>query len=56
MRDEDLVFARQIGASGVSNNALEFGSPATRPALDRPDWNAYQEKDCWAEDELAQLR
>jgi mannonate dehydratase len=56
LREEDLVFARQIGVSGVSYNALDFSAPAMRRALGRPDWSGYEEKPYWAEDELSQLR
>jgi mannonate dehydratase len=56
LRDEDLVFAKQIGVSGVSYNSIDFASPAMRRALGTPDYTGYVERPYWAEDELTQLR
>jgi mannonate dehydratase len=52
---EDLAFAKQIGASGVTYNSIDFATSTARRALGMPDWGDETEG-VWGYEALSRLR
>jgi mannonate dehydratase len=53
---DDLVFAKQIGASGVTYNSVDLDIYQHRRALGLPDWGDFITEPTWTYDALSRLR